>query len=176
MEHWAIYTRVSTEEQHTDNQRYLLTQYAERHDYFYTVIEEVESTRKTRPLKQQLLNDLRKKKYKGVIVYKFDRWARSSRELIIEIEELLNKGVQFVSYSENIDFSTAIGKLQFNILSAFAEFERDLISQRTKEGLKRTKAQGTQLGRRKGSKDKKKRKTIGYYDNKNATNKRAIKK
>ncbi len=175
MEHWAIYTRVSTEEQNTDNQKLLLTQYADRLGYSYTLVEEVESTRKTRPLKQQLLNDLRKKKYRGVIVYKFDRWARSSRELIVEIEELLSKRVQFVSYSENIDFSTAIGKLQFNILSAFAEFERDLISQRTKEGLKRAKAQGTQLGRRKGSKDKKKRRTIGYYDNKNAINKRSVK-
>ncbi|MDC9722512.1 MAG: recombinase family protein [Urechidicola sp.] len=169
MKQWAIYIRVSTDEQHTENQKLLLTQYADRLNYSYTVINEVQSTRKTRPLKQQLLNDLRKKKYKGVIVYKFDRWARSSRELIVEIEELLSKGVQFVSYSENIDFSTAIGKLQFNILSAFAEFERDLISQRTKEGLRRTKAAGTVLGRRKGSKDKKKRKTLGYYNNKNAT-------
>ena len=84
-------------------------------------------------------------------------------------EELIGKGVKFVSYSENIDFITPIGKLQFNILSAFAEFERNLISQRTKEGLRRVKASGVILGRRKGSKDKKKRKTIGYYDNKNAS-------
>lgn len=170
MKKWALYVRVSTEEQQTDNQKLLLTQYAEQLNYNYEVIEEVESTRKTRPLKQQLLNDLRKKKYEGVIVYKFDRWARSSRELILEIEELTSKNVKFVSYSENVDFTTAIGKLQFNILSAFAEFERDLISQRTKEGLKRAKAEGTQLGRRKGSKDTKKRKTLGYYNNKNAKN------
>lgn len=168
MKTWAIYTRVSMNEQHTSNQKLLLTKYAESHNYSYDVIEEVESTRKTRPQKQQLLNDLRKKKYKGVIVYKFDRWARSSRELILEVEELISKGIQFISYSENVDFTTAIGKLQFNILSAFAEFERDLISQRTKEGLKRVKSEGTQLGRRKGSKDKKQRKTIGYYDNSNA--------
>lgn len=170
MKKWALYVRVSTEEQQTDNQKLLLTQYAEQLNYSYEVIEEVESTRKTRPLKQQLLNNLRKKKYEGVIVYKFDRWARSSRELILEIEELTSKNVKFVSYSENVDFTTAIGKLQFNILSAFAEFERDLISQRTKEGLKRAKAEGTQLGRRKGSKDTKKRKTLGYYNNKNAKN------
>ena len=79
METWAIYTRVSMEDQHTSNQKLLLTKYAESLNYDYMVIEEIESTRKTRPQKQQLLNDLRKKKYKGVIVYKFDRWARSSR-------------------------------------------------------------------------------------------------
>jgi len=170
MKKWVIYTRVSTEEQHTENQKLLLIIYAKSLNLSYEVIEEVESTRNTRPLKQKLLNELRKKKYEGVIVYKLDRWARSSRELLLEIEELVSKGVKFVSYSENIDFTTAIGKLQFNILSAFAEFERNLISQRTKEGLRRVKASGVILGRRKGSKDKKKRKTIGYYDNKNAKN------
>lgn len=170
MKKWAIYTRVSTTEQQTANQLMLLILYAKSMNYEYEIVEEVESTRKTRPLKQQLLNDLRKKKYKGVIVYKLDRWARSSRELLLEIEELISKGVEFVSYSENIDFKTAMGKLQFSILSAFAEFERDLIRQRTIEGLKRAKANGTKLGRRKGSKDKGKRKTIGYYNNKNAKN------
>jgi DNA invertase Pin-like site-specific DNA recombinase len=172
MKYWAIYTRVSTEEQHTDNQIRILTDYAKRLNLSYVIVEEIESTRKTRPLKQKLLNQLRQKQYEGVLVYKLDRWARSSRELLLEIEELISKGVKFVSYSENIDFTTAIGKLQFNILSAFAEFERNLISQRTKDGLKRVKASGTQLGRRKGSTDKKKRKTIGYYDNKNAKSKK----
>lgn len=168
MKKWALYVRVSTEEQETDNQLISLIDYAEKLNFDFDIFEEVESTRKTRPIKQQLLNDLRKKKYEGVIVYKFDRWARSSKELILEIEELTYKGVKFISYTENVDFTTAIGKLQFNILSAFAEFERDLISQRTKEGLKRAKAEGTVLGRRKGSKDKKKRKTSGYYKNQNA--------
>lgn len=168
MKQWAIYTRVSTDEQKTENQRLLLVQYAESHKHSFEVIEEKESTRNTRPLKQQLLNQLRKKKYEGVIVYKLDRWARSSRELLLEIEELISKGVKFVSYSENIDFDTAIGKLQFNILSAFAEFERDLIRQRTMEGLNRAKASGKRLGRPKGSKDKGKRRTEGYRNNKNA--------
>ena len=65
--------------------------------------------------------------------------------------------------SDNLDFTTASGKLQFQILSAFAEFERSLISERTKEGLRRAKLQGKQLGRPKGSKDKKVRKKSGYY-------------
>lgn len=170
MKKYALYLRVSTEEQQTNNQKLALLIYAKKMGYQYDIIEEVESSRKTRPLKQQLLNDLRKKKYEGVVVYKLDRWARSSRELLLEIEELTQKGIQFISYTENLDFTTAIGKLQFNILSAFAEFERDLIRQRTIEGLKRAKSEGKKLGRPKGSKDSKERRKVGYYDNKNAVN------
>ncbi len=168
MKKWAIYLRVSTTEQKVLTQKLQLITYAKSLGLQYDFIEEVESTRKTRPKKQQLLNDLRKRKYEGVIVYKLDRWARSSRELLLEIEELVSKKIRFVSYTENLDFTTAIGKLQFNILSAFAEFERDLIRQRTLEGLKRAKAEGKKLGRPKGSKDSKRRKTKGYYDNQNA--------
>ena len=159
----AIYIRVSTAEQTTENQLLKLREYCKNNEYEYEVFEEVESTRKSRPIKQELLNHLRKQKYDRVIVYKLDRWARSSRELILEIEELTTKGIQFISYSENIDFGTASGKLHFTILSAFAEFERELIRERTLEGLNRAKQQGKQLGRPKGSKDKKERRKSGYY-------------
>lgn len=110
-----------------------------------------------------LLDLLRKGVFEGVMVYKLDRWARSSRELLLEIEELTSKGIEFHSYSENLDFTSATGKLHFSILSAFAEFERELIRERTLEGLHRAKQQGKKLGRPKGSKDKKKRRTGGYY-------------
>jgi len=159
----AIYTRVSTANQTNQNQIICLKAYAEKLNVSFTVFEEVESTRNTRPIKKKLLNDLRKRKYDGVIVYKLDRWARSSRELILEVNELINKGIEFYSYSENIDFTSATGKLHFNILSAFAEFERELIRQRTLEGLARAKSQGKKLGRPKGSKDKKQRNKSGYH-------------
>jgi len=159
----AIYTRVSTVNQTNQNQILSLKAYAEKLNVSFTVFEEVESTRNTRPIKKKLLNDLRKRKFDGVIVYKLDRWARSSRELILEVNELINKGIEFYSYSENIDFTSAAGKLHFNILSAFAEFERELIRQRTLEGLARAKSQGKKLGRPKGSKDKKQRNKSGYH-------------
>jgi putative DNA-invertase from lambdoid prophage Rac len=159
----AIYTRVSTTQQTTENQQYALIRYADSLNIDYDIFTETESTRNTRPIKKALLNDLRKRKYEGVMVYKLDRWARSSRELILEINELINKGIAFISYSENLDFSTATGKLHFNILSAFAEFERELIRERTLEGLSRAKQQGKKLGRPKGSKDKKQRSKNGYY-------------
>jgi DNA invertase Pin-like site-specific DNA recombinase len=80
----------------------------------------------------------------------------------LEVKELLDKGIAFISISDNLDFSTASGKLHFQILSAFCEFERELIRERTIEGLKRTKMQGTILGRPKGSRDSKPRPKSGY--------------
>jgi putative DNA-invertase from lambdoid prophage Rac len=159
----AIYARVSTGDQTTENQVLRLKEYADRQGWSYEVLEEVESSRKTRPIKSALLQRLRRKEFDGVLIWKLDRWARSSYELLNEISELHQKDVKFISLSDNIDLSTATGKLQFQILSAFAEFERNLIRERTLEGLNRAKSQGKSLGRPKGSKDKKDRKKSGYY-------------
>lgn len=160
----ALYCRVSTQKQTTENQKLRLEEYAERNGHQFEVFEEVESTRRTRPVKQALLALLRAKKFDAVVVYKLDRWARSSQELILDTKELLDKGIGFISVSDNLDFSTASGKLHFQILCAFAEFERSLISERTKEGIYRAKKQGKMLGRPKGSKDKVKgnRRKSGY--------------
>jgi DNA invertase Pin-like site-specific DNA recombinase len=158
----ALYCRVSTSKQTTENQKVRLLQFGIDNNLKYDLFEEIVSTRKTRPIKQELLHKLRQGEYKEVIIYKLDRWARSSRELILEIQELIDKGVRFVSISDNIDFSTSAGRLHFQILAAFAEFERSLISERTKEGLARTKMQGTTLGRPIGSKDSKRRPKSGY--------------
>jgi DNA invertase Pin-like site-specific DNA recombinase len=159
---YALYVRVSSTNQTTENQKVRLLQYVKDGNISYDLYDEVESTRKTRPVKQQLLQRLRVGHYKGVIIYKLDRWARSSRELILEVQELVVKGIDFISISDNIDFSTSMGRLHFQILAAFAEFERSLISERTKEGLNRTKQQGTILGRPKGSRDKRTRPKSGY--------------
>ena len=159
----ALYCRVSTNRQTNDNQKSRLIEYAEVNKFDFDLYEEVESTRKTRPIKQELLTKLRSGAYTAVVVFKLDRYARSSRELILEIQELTNKGIGFISISDNLDFSSSTGRLHFHILAAFAEFERSLISERTKEGIARTKAQGTVLGRPKGSKDSKPRPKGGYY-------------
>ena len=159
----ALYCRVSTNKQTNENQKIRLLQYATEKSYQFDLYEEVESSRKTRPVKQELLQKLRKGEYSHIIVYKLDRFARSSRELILEIQELIDKGVGFISVSDNLDFSSSMGRLHFQILAAFAEFERSLISERTKEGIERTKAQGTILGRPKGKKDSKPRPKSGYY-------------
>jgi len=100
---------------------------------------------------------LLKKEYDAVMVWKLDRWARSAQELIREVTILDDRGVKFISFTDNIDLSSASGRLQFNVIAAFAQFERDIISERTKEGLKRAKNVG------KRGKDKKPRRKSGYH-------------
>ncbi len=160
----ALYCRISLSngKQTTENQKIRLVEFADSKGWSYDIFEEEESTRKTRPVKQALLQKLRYREYDSVIVYKLDRWARSSSELILDTKELLDKSVGFISVSDNLDFTTAAGKLHFQILSAFAEFERELIRERTIEGIRRAKINGKSLGRPKGSKDKKPSRKSGY--------------
>lgn len=158
----ALYCRVSTSEQTNENQKIRLLKYAQDEGCDFDIFEETESTRKTRPVKADLLHRLRNKEYDAVIVFKLDRWARSSSELIMDVSELVKKDIGFISLSDNLDFTTASGKLHFQILSAFSEFERELIRERTIEGLRRAKHQGKALGRPKGSKDQKQRRKSGY--------------
>lgn len=159
----ALYLRVSTLDQTVENQKMRLIEYANQHGYEYDVFEEVESSRRTRPVKQALLQRLRNGEYFGCVVYKIDRWARSSTELILEIKELTDKNIAFISVSDSLDFSSATGRLHFQILAIFAEFERSLISDRTRLALRRKKeVDGVTLGRPVGSKDKKSRRKSGY--------------
>lgn len=143
----AIYCRVSTEEQTVENQKIVLIEYAKRMGWEYSIFEETESSRKTRPIQWDLYNRLLKKEFDGLLIYKFDRWARSTKELIEHIETLVSKGVAVYSYMENLDLSTSMGKAMLTIISAFAQLERDIIRERTLAGLKRAKAQGKVLGR-----------------------------
>ena len=91
----ALYVRVSTSDgrQTVENQKIILIEYAQRNNLAYDIFEEEESTRKTRPVKQALLAKLRKFDYESVIIYKLDRWARSSTELILDTKELIDKGI-----------------------------------------------------------------------------------
>ena len=154
----AIYARVSTEEQNIDNQTIPLVEYCTRMNYEYEVFTEKISTRKTRPVQYELYNRLLRKEFDCLIIYKFDRWARSLKEMVEHIESLIAKDIKVYSYSENIDLSTSMGKAMFHIIGAFAQLERDIIRERTLAGLARAKAWGKKLGRPKGAKDKKKRK------------------
>jgi putative DNA-invertase from lambdoid prophage Rac len=158
----AIYCRVSTRDQHPENQRIELEEYAKRMGYQYDVFEEKESTRNTRPIKASLIGRLRKKEFDGVLIWKLDRWARSLSEMILEVKELIDKNIAFVSLKDSIDLSSAAGRLTFHIFSAFAEFERSIISERTLLGLERARKEGKRLGRPNGSKDKKTRRKSGY--------------
>jgi len=143
----AIYVRVSTQDQNLENQKIPLVEYCKRMSWEYEIFEEKESTRKTRPIQWDLFNRLLHKEFDGLVIYKFDRWARSTKELIDHIERLLDKGVKVYSYTENIDLDSSMGRAMLTILSAFSQLERDIIRERTIAGLRRAKAQGKKLGR-----------------------------
>lgn len=160
----ALYCRVSTNEQTTENQRIKLIEHAKQRGWQYQVFEETESTTRTRPIKADLLKKLRKHEFDGIAVYRLDRYARSTTELLLEIMELVNKGIEFHSLTEQLDFGTASGRLHLAVLSAFCEFERSLLRERVILGQQRAKQHGIRIGRPSGSKDKRKRKTIGYYE------------
>jgi len=143
----AIYVRVSRTDQVLENQINPLIEYCKRMGYEYEIFKEKESTRKTRPIQWDLYNRLLKREFDGLLFYKLDRWARSLKELVTHMEALHEKGVILISYMENIDLSTSTGKLMMNVMASFAEFERDIIRERTMAGLDRAKAQGKTLGR-----------------------------
>jgi putative DNA-invertase from lambdoid prophage Rac len=159
---YAVYIRVSTDKQHCDNQKIRLLQYCNERNLKFDLFEEVKSSRETRPIKEKMLQKLRNREYRGLIIFKLDRLARSFVELILNVEEFINKNIEFISVSDNLDFSTATGKLHFQVLSAFCQFERSLIAERTKEGLRRAKLQGKKLGRPVGSRDSHPRRRSGY--------------
>ena len=143
----AVYCRTSKRDQNPENQKIKLVEHCKMKQWEYEVFEEQETTRKTRPIKEYILNMIRKGKFDGVLIYKLDRWARSLQELIMNVNEIIDRGKQFVVLTQPIDTSSSSGKLMLNILGSFAEFERDIIRERTLDGLDRARAQGKTLGR-----------------------------
>lgn len=100
-----------------------------------------------RPAFQKLMNAAERSMFDVVVTYKLDRFGRSLKDLITSINKLKELGVDFVSLQDNIDTSTATGKLTFHILAALAEFESNMISERTKAGMMEAKRQGKHVGR-----------------------------
>ena len=144
-----IYARVSTRDQDPDLQIRQLIQFAKDRNFkvVKTYEEKMSGAKDKRPLYQEMLNDVRKKKADAVLVWKLDRFARSTRELLERLEEFHALGVELLSYTENIDTTTPIGKAFFQIAAVIAEFERDLIRERIIAGVENAKAKGKRLGR-----------------------------
>lgn len=149
MKQAAIYARVSTKEQEPKTQLRELRTYAKRRQLrvAYEFVDYESGAKETRPELDKLLDLTRKRKVDVVLVWKFDRFARSTKQLVVALEEFRELGVDFISYTENVDTSTPAGKALFTMVSAFAEFERDLIRERVKAGLDRAREEGTKLGR-----------------------------
>lgn len=153
----AIYCRVSTEEQNADKQEEICKEYCKRNNLeIFRVYKDVISGKTTsRPSFNQMLEDMRAFKFGGIVVTKLDRIGRSLQHLLSLFEEFSSKKVDFIAVTQNIDTSSAAGKLQMHILGAFAEFERNIISERTKEGMRKA------VGVGKRGKDKVPRKRRG---------------
>lgn len=146
----AIYCRVSKDDLTNENQRKQIVDYCVLKGYTYAIFEETESSRKTRPIKESVLQAIREGKFDGVIVYKLDRWARSLQELILNVTEITSRGKQFIVLTQPFDTTSPSGMLMMQILGAFAEFEREIIRERTLAGLARARAHGRVGGRPKG--------------------------
>ncbi len=160
----GMYVRVSRVDLNPENQKLELERYCKAMNYEYEIFEEVESTRKTRPIKNQLFQDTIQKKFDMIMVWKLDRWARSLQELINDLAILEQNKAQFFSLKDNVKLDdNPSNMLMIHILGAFAQFERSIIRERTMAGLERARAEGKTLGRPKGSGDKKRRKKGGYY-------------
>jgi len=93
------------------------------------------------------MDDVRKRKLDAVLVWRFDRFARSTRHLLAALEEFRGLGVGFISYQENIETGTPLGQAIFTIVSAVAQLERDLICERVSAGIRNARANGKRLGR-----------------------------
>jgi DNA invertase Pin-like site-specific DNA recombinase len=136
--------------QHTEMQLVELREYIARRGWQVVgefVDEGICGARERRPELDRLWADCRKRKVDAVVVYRYDRFARSLRQLVNALEEFRALGIDFVSLHEGVDTSTPNGRLVFGIFASIAEFERELIRSRVRSGLAAAKARGKRLGR-----------------------------
>jgi DNA invertase Pin-like site-specific DNA recombinase len=146
----AIYARVSTLDQHPENQLAELRRYAEARGWpaVEYVDHGVSGTKDSRPALDRLVKDAKRRKFDVLVVYRLDRLGRNLKHLITLLDDLQMLGVAFVSLGESLDATTPAGRLSMAVLAAIAEFERGRIVERVRAGLARAKAQGKRLGRR----------------------------
>lgn len=146
-----IYARVSTTDKGQDltTQTLPLKEYAKQRGRTITKVytDQISWSKEKRPWLDELMNDACKRKFDVVLVFRFDRMSRSTKQLITTLDTFRALGIDFVSYNENIDTSTPTWKMMFTMISAFAEFERSVIQERVKVWLLRAKKQGKKLWR-----------------------------
>ena len=147
----ALYARVSTSNgQNPEMQLAELRSYCERRGWvvFAEYVDAgVSGAKERRPQLDRLLADCRKRRVDAVVVYRYDRFARSLRQLVNALEEFRALGIDFVSLHEGVDTSTPNGRLVFGIFATIAEFERELIRDRVRSGLAAARNRGAKLGR-----------------------------
>jgi DNA invertase Pin-like site-specific DNA recombinase len=148
----AIYARVSTKDQTTDNQVEQLQQVAAKAGWsvsaVYADVISGSKGREQRPELDAMLKAVTRREIDRVMVWSVDRLGRSLQDLVSTMQEIQAAGADLYLHQQSIDTSTPAGKALFQMCGVFAEFEREMIRERVKAGLERTKAKGTKLGRR----------------------------
>ncbi len=151
MKRAAIYARVSTHNsQNPEMQIEEVREYCQRRGWKILgnyVDEGISGSKEHRPALDRLLSDCRKRLIDAVVVYRYDRFARSLRQLVNALDEFRALGIDFVSLHEGVDTSTPNGRLIFGIFASIAEFERELIRDRVRSGLALARSRGRRLGR-----------------------------
>lgn len=150
----ALYARVST--QNPDMELRELREYCRRRGWEVTgeyVDAEVTGGKEQRPELDRLLAECRRRQADAFVVYRYDRFAQSLRQLVKTLEEFAALGIEFVSLHEGVDTSTPNGRLIFGIFASIAELERELIRERVRFGLAAARARGKRLGRPRRSVD-----------------------
>ncbi len=147
----ALYARVSTVNgQDPEMQLSELREYASRRGWEIVgeyVDQGVSGSKESRPELNQLMADAHRRKFDAVLVWKIDRFGRSLKPLVNALADLCAYGVAFISFRDNLDLSTPSGRLMFQIIGAMAEFERSLIQERVRAGLRNARAKGKVFGR-----------------------------
>jgi len=147
----AIYARVSTNNgQDPEMQLREIREYIQRRGWELTaefVDAGVSGAKDSRPELNRLMAEAHRRRFDAVVVWKFDRFARSVSHLLRALETFRSLGTEFVSLSEQVDTSTPTGKMVFTVLGAVAELERSLITERVRAGLRNARAKGKRLGR-----------------------------
>ena len=149
----AIYSRVSTDHQTTENQERELREIAERMGW--SVLEVYRDngvsgakSRAERPAFDALCKDAARRRFDMVMAWSVDRLGRSLQDLVTFLSEIHAFGIDLFLHQQGIDTTTPAGKALFQMMGVFAEFERAMIRERVKSGLERAKAQGKRLGRK----------------------------
>ena len=145
----GLYARVSTNDQQTlSMQSRAMREYAARRGWTVAVnVREVGSGAAKREAREKLLETARRREIDVVLVWRLDRWGRSVTDLLVTLQELEHLGVGFVSLTEALDFTTPAGRAMAGLLAVFAEFEREILRERTRAGLAHARANGKRLGR-----------------------------
>lgn len=146
----GIYARVSTiDKQDLDTQLIPLRDFAKARwfEIYKEYTDKMSWWKENRPELDNLLNDAKKRKIWAILVFRFDRFSRSTKQLIDNLELFNSLNINFISYSENIDTSTPMGKILFTMVSAFSEFEASIIKERVIAWLAKARKNGKTLWR-----------------------------